>query len=273
MHTFLKVVGWIGLFYLIWCLALFLLQRRMLFPRDVFAPAAESIAPPGPVEVRWLTTAAGRTETWFVPPQEAGSKPAPAVLFAHGNAELIDFNIQEIEPLTREGLAVLLVEYPGYGRSQGSPSQKSITEVMVAAYDSLTADERIDSERIVFFGRSLGGGAVCALAEHRPAAAMILVSAFTSVRALAWRYLVPPLFVRDPFDNLAVLRQYPEPVLLIHGKQDTIIPYDHARRLHKAAPNASLVTFDCGHNDLPPDAQRYWRAIFRFLHQAGIMAG
>lgn len=273
MQVFLKTIGWIALFYLVWCLALFFLQRRMLYPRDVFVPGADFTAAPGHAEVHWLSTDAGRVETWLLLPSIAPpASPAPAVIFAHGNAERIDFNVDEVEPLTRSGLAVLLVEYPGYGRSEGSPSQENITAAMVAAYDMLAADGRIDPGRIVFFGRSLGGGAVCALADRRPPAAMVLVSTFTSVRSMAKRYLVPPLFVRDPYDNLAVLRRYPGPVLIIHGKKDTIIPFDHARRLATAAADASLVAYDCGHNDLPPDPAHYWQAIFDFLQRCGIIA-
>jgi len=272
MPTLLKTLGWIALIYLIWCLTLFLLQRRMIFPREILEPGADAASPPGRVEVQWLTTEAGRSETWLMPPQETGSEAWPAVIFAHGNAELIDFNSAELEPLTRRGVAVLLVEYPGYGRSEGRPSQKNITAVMTAAYDMLAADRRIDANRLVFFGRSLGGGAVCALADRRPAAAIILVSTFTSVRSMAMRYLVPPVFVRDPFDNLSVLQRYDGPVLIIHGKQDTIIPFDHARRLAETASRATLVAYDCGHNDLPPDPQHYWQTIFRFLQRTGIIA-
>jgi pimeloyl-ACP methyl ester carboxylesterase len=268
MHTLLKTIGWIALFYLIWCLALFFLQRRMLFPRDVLPSDMDAAAPPGQVEIQWLATAAGKVETWYLPPRSAGPQPAPAVIFAHGNAELIDFNPPELQPLIHKGFAVLLVEYPGYGRSAGNPSQQSITEVMIAAYDMLIADQRIDADRIVFFGRSLGGGAVCALSIHRPAAAMILVSTFTSVRDMAMRYLVPPIFVRDPFDNRTALQQYEGPVLLIHGRRDTIIPFSHAQRLKKAASNATLVAYDCGHNDLPPDPQHYWQTIFDFLERS-----
>lgn len=272
MQNLLKIIGWIAFFYLVWCLALFLLQRRMIFPRDALAPAMDSIEPPAPVESQWVDTPSGRIETWYLPPQNAGPEPVPAVIFAHGNAELIDFLPSEFEPLTRRGFAVLLVEYPGYGRSEGSPSQESITAAMAAAYDRLGENRRIDPGRIVFFGRSLGGGAVCALSRHRPAAAVILVSAFTSIRSMAARYLAPPFLVRDPFDNRAALRQYQGPVLLVHGRDDQIIPFAHAERLADAAANATLVAYDCGHNDMPPDPQHYWRTIFDFLKQSGIIS-
>jgi hypothetical protein len=77
--------------------------------------------------------------------------------------------------------------------------------------------------------------------------------------------------VRDPFDNFAVLRRYTGPLLLVHGKQDEVIPYSHSKRLLDAAPNARLISYDCGHNDCPPNWQTFWQEIESFLRQAGIL--
>ena len=162
-------------------------------------------------------------------------------------------------------MAVLLVEYPGYGRSAGSPSQSSITEAFVAAYDALIARKDIDASRIVLFGRSLGGGAVCALSIKRPSAAQILMSTFTSARSFAKRYLAPSFLVRDPMDNLAAVEQYEGPILVIHGRHDTVIPYSHGISLHKAARAGKLITYDAGHNDCPPDWEVFWKDIEAFL--------
>ena len=88
-------------------------------------------------------------------------------LFLHTvNGELIDFWPHELKKLNRLGIGVLLVEYPGYGRSNGSPSQKNITEAFTGAYDMLVTRPDVDPSRIVLFGRSLGGGAVCILAAN-----------------------------------------------------------------------------------------------------------
>ena len=118
----------------------------------------------------------GKVDAWFIPPFGGGmAAAAPAVIFGHGNGELIDFWPDKLEGFARLGIALLLVEYPGYGSSAGSPSQDSITQIFVAAYDDLVSRKEIDSSRIVFFGRSLGGGAVCALAQRRHSAALILM--------------------------------------------------------------------------------------------------
>jgi hypothetical protein len=169
------------------------------------------------------------------------------------------------------GVGLLLVEYPGYGRSAGSPSQESISETFIKAYDRLAARQDVDASRIVLFGRSLGGGAVCDLALKRPSAALILMSCFKSVSAFAVRYLAPAFLIRDPFDNLSVVRQYPGPVLVIHGNFDEVVPFSHGRALHAAAPNGKMIAYPAGHNDCPPDWAVFWRDVEEFLRTHGIL--
>jgi fermentation-respiration switch protein FrsA (DUF1100 family) len=156
---------------------------------------------------------------------------------------------------------VLIVEYPGYGIAEGSPSQDSITNAVVAGYDWLRSRSEIDGARIVGYGRSLGGGAVAQLAARRPLAALILESSFTSVRAFARQYLAPGILVRDPFDTLEALATYRRPLLVLHGARDTIAPPAHGRTLAAAVPGATFVEMPCGHND----CERPWAAILHFL--------
>jgi hypothetical protein len=269
----LKFISLILIAYALYCGLLFLLGRHMIFPRHYVAAPAQSDHSPEGVETDWLRMPFGKVETWFLPPQAAPERrPSPAVIFAHGNAELIDFALPEMQLFRELGLAVLLVEYPGYGRSQGKPSQKTITATLCAAYDRLVARKEIDAARIVLYGRSVGGGAVCALAEERPSAALILVSTFTSIKAMASRYLVPGFLVRDPFDNLRTVGAYGGPILLVHGRHDDIIPYRHSERLQQSAPNAELIAYPCGHNDCPPDPVQFRQDVAGFLQRAEIIS-
>ncbi len=258
------VLAGVGL-YVVYCGFLFLIQRSMLFPG-----AGSRIAPvveprPAPAEVIPLKTSFGSVESWYYTPELSSARPSPAVIIAHGNAEHIDTFPADFLRFTELGLAVLAVEYPGYGRSQGSPSQEAITEALVTAYDTLVARDDVDGERIVLFGRSLGGGAVCALAAQRPSAALILLSTFTGIRPLARRYLAPTVLVRDPFDNLDVVRQYDGPVLVMHGTADELIPHTHGQTLSAAARRGRLVDLECGHNDCPPHWDQFWGDISQFL--------
>ena len=272
MHALLKFVCWLLIGYVAYCSLLFLLQRQIMFPRSQIPPSAEYQQNIVGLEKLWLDTGYGNVEAWLIPPSNTETaQPVPAVIFGHGNGELIDFWPQELNKFTQLGMALLLVEYPGYGRSQGVPSQVSITQTFISAYDILVSRPDIDASRIVLVGRSLGGGAVCALSQKRPSAALILMSAFTSARSFAKKFLVPAFLVRDAFDNLSAVANYPAPVLIIHGKHDEIIPFSHAIALHEAAKSGKLVAYDAGHNDCPPDWDVFWRDIASFLKSAGII--
>jgi pimeloyl-ACP methyl ester carboxylesterase len=248
------------------------MQRQIIFPRSqiqAIPPAKDNHLN---IEKKWLDTEYGKIETWFMPPRQGEDEgPYPVVIFGHGNAELIDFWPEYLNNFTRLGTGVLLVEYPGYGRSEGSPSQKAITGVFTAAYDNLISRGDVDSSRIILFGRSIGGGAVCALAAVRPSAALILMSTFRSVRSLASKYLLPGFFVRDSFDNLSVVKTYAGPICIIHGVDDKLIPYAHGDALNREARQGRIITYNSGHNDCPPDWIVFWQDMESFLHEIGII--
>jgi hypothetical protein len=258
----------LALFAVGWLAFLFAVQRTVLFPAPLAAGGDAGLARVGG-ERLWLSHGGGRSEAWLLPAQPPGREPAPLVLFAHGNGELIDHWIREFETLRAWGVWVLLVEYPGYGRSSGSPSQASITGAMIAAYDAVAARPEVDARRIVGWGRSLGGGAVCALARERGLAGLVLESTFTSVRSFARRFGLPGFLVRDPFDSLATVRGFAGPLLVVHGERDDLIPPAHARELFAAAQAGSLHWLPCAHNDCP----RPWAALREFLSTQGLLPG
>jgi pimeloyl-ACP methyl ester carboxylesterase len=232
MHAGLKYTSIILIIYAGYCSFIFLMQRQMMFPRGLIPTPPESAQNIPGLEKIWLDTGFGKVEAWFLPPESnAARHPSPVVIFGHGNGELIDFWPDELNTFTKFGMGLLLVEYPGYGRSAGKPSQESI----------------------------------CALAAKRPSRALILMSTFTSVRSFAGRYLVPKFLVRDPFDNIEVVRNYNGPILILHGKHDGVIPYSHGVKLHAAAPRSSFIAYDAGHNDCPPDWPVFWKDIESFL--------
>jgi pimeloyl-ACP methyl ester carboxylesterase len=270
VKALIKILAGAVCIYAAYCALLFFAQRQVLFPRYMIpTPAAPDLKAMG-IEPLWLETSFGRVEAWYLPPLSA-QKPAPAVIFGHGNGELINYWPNELRRFASLGVGLLLVEYPGYGRSAGAPSQESIAETFTLAYDLLAARSDVDSARIVLFGRSLGGGAVCDLALRRPAAALILMSAFKSVKAFTVRYLAPAFLIRDPFDNLEAVRHYPGPVLVIHGDADEVVPFSHGQALHAAARNGKMIVYSAGHNDCPPDWAVFWRDVEGFLRAAGVL--
>lgn len=223
-------------------------------------------------EVVWLETGFGRVEAWYLPPtrEPPSAGPAPAVIFAHGNNELIDTVPGEFLAFRERGFGLLLVEYPGYGASAGKPSLETVTETFTAAFDSLASRPDVDGGRVIALGRSLGGAAVCALSSRRPLEAIILVAAFADLPSMAHRYLAPAVLVRDRYDNAGALRSFPGPVLVVHGTRDGLIPHSHGERLAEAAPEGRLISYDAGHGDIPPDFGRFWRDVDRFLEEAGL---
>jgi fermentation-respiration switch protein FrsA (DUF1100 family) len=247
----------VGLLVVYWA-ALFVWQRSLLFP----APPVSGAPPrPGDAEVVWIEIGGDSVEAWFLPPLVDARDPAPLLLFTHGNGELIDYWPGAFDEPRRWGLAVLLVEYPGYGRSGGAPSQRSVTGAVLAAFDWARQQSRVDASRIIAYGRSVGGGAATALAGARPVAAMILQSTFTNVAVFARRFGAPGFLVRDRFDNLAVVRQFTRPLLILHGEHDEMIPVSQGKALHAAQPASQLLLMPCGHNDCEPP----WAAIEDFL--------
>jgi pimeloyl-ACP methyl ester carboxylesterase len=240
---------------------LFLVQRSLLFP----VPARASDRNVRGAEVVTLATSSGGVTALLLVPKAAA--PVPLVIFTHGNAELATDWLPVFEEIVPWGMAALLVEYPGYGGTPGRPSESSITDVILAAYHWAAAEPRIDTTRIVAYGRSLGGGAASRLAAERPVAALILESAFTSVADFSSRLLAPGFLVRDRFDNRAALAKYRGPLLVIHGTHDTIVPIAQGRALAGFVPGARFHEIDCGHNDCP----REWPTIRAFLADAGVL--
>lgn len=258
--------------YALWLLAAFAIQRALIFPRSAVAVPSGSEAAFGPVRKHEIEIPGGRVECWFLPGEGAsGEAPGPAAIFAHGNAELIDHQAAVADGYRALGVGVLLCEYRGYGRSDGSPSEAGIVRDFTAAYDWLASQPEVDPGRIVFHGRSLGAGVVCSLSRVRRPAAMVLQAPFLSVASMAARMLVPPFLVRDPFDNRAALDAYEGPVLIHHGVFDEVVPVRHGRALAKAARNARLLELRCGHNDYPVRSPEIWAGIEEFLREHGIL--
>ena len=252
-----------GLLVLYWSL-LFVGQRAIVFPAP---PVAGAPVRPQDAQAVWLQTPTGPVEAWYLRPLRATVNRAPLLMFTHGNAELIDHWPAEFHLPRQWGMAVLLVEYPGYGRSKGQPTQASVTGAVLAAYDWARDQSDIDGDRVIAYGRSLGGAAATALAGARPVAALILESTFSRAQDFARRFGAPGLLVRDRFDNLEGVHRLKAPLLILHGTQDRIVPVAHAQALHAAQPVSELVLMPCGHNDCP----RPWSTIERFLRQHALL--
>ena len=273
------VLAWVGLMA-VGCM----LQERLIFPSH-FAGRPSGETPPG-VEQRWVLhretaypTARkpdARTEWWFVPGRgRSDESPGPAVLYFHGNGEILE----EIHPsrwavYTDRGVSVALMEYRGYGNADGRPGQKRVLADALAMRDAVLGLPEVDGSRLVYHGRSLGGGVAAQLAKREAPAGLVLETTFTSINAMARRYLMPSFLVRHPFRTDVVLEQHYEgPVLIVHGDEDVVVPVSHGRRLAAIAPDrTTYVEFrGDGHNDFPRDFRTYEQVVETWLNDVGLL--
>jgi len=203
---------------------------------------------------------------WFVP-AAADNRCGMTLLFCHGNAGDIGDRLMSIETFHKMGLDVLIFDYRGYGKSSGKPTEEGTYGDVRAAWDHLVKARGIEPDRIVLFGRSLGGGVAAWLATQVAPAALVLESSFTSapdMAAIMFPYLPVRIVCSFKYDNLACVRQITCPVLIAHGKADHTIPYEHGRKLFEAAREPKCFSeIVGGHNDGGLDIDTEYQKVFR----------
>ncbi len=238
--------------------------------RDYRATPADIGLPFSPLK---LTATDGEIlDGWFVP---AGTKRGTRglVIFFHGNAGNIAHRLDYLRMFHDLGLATLIIDYRGYGLSSGRPSEEGTYLDANAAWRHSTQVLGFPAERIVLFGESLGGGVAAHLAvEHRPAA-LVLASTFTSVPDMGaelYPFLPIRLLARIRYDSLGRLSQINCPLLVIHSRNDDIIPFVHGRRLFDAArPPKQFLEIEGGHNEGFVFAREHWvKQLDAFLRPA-----
>ncbi|MBO0855563.1 MAG: alpha/beta hydrolase [Nocardia sp.] len=202
-------------------------------------------------EELWPIAADGtRLNAWFV----RAEQPIAHVLYAHGNAGNIGDRSPVLALLARAGLDVLAFDYRGYGRSSGRPDERGLYQDARAAREALLRQPGVDPERIVYLGKSLGGGVMNELALAHPPAALILMSTFTGLRATAQAVypFIPEPLVPDAFPSLRRIRKLTSPVFIMHGDADELLPVEMGRALFAAAPEPKrlLIYPRAGHNTL-----------------------
>lgn len=246
-----RVLTLIGAGYVALLLAMYFGQSSLLYLPDL--PTRELVASPRDIglahEDVHLQTADGvRLHGWYLPAPDARG----TLLFLHGNAGNISHRLDSLRIFHDLGLAVLIIDYRGYGQSEGRPSEAGLQEDALAAWRHLVETRQVPPERIVLFGRSLGASLAAWLAAHRPSAGVILESAFISVPELAaelYPWLPARRLARLRHDTLEAVARAGAPVLVAHSPDDEIIPYRHGRALYEAAPSArQFLTLRGDHN-------------------------
>jgi len=210
-----------------------------------------------------------KIHAWLLP--VAGARRT--VLVCHGNAGNVSHRLDRaVEMQRRLGVSVLLFDYRGYGRSEGTPDEQGTYRDARAAYRYLTEAKGIPPGALVLFGESLGAAVAVQLALERPAGALILESAFTSIpdMARAAYPFLPPVgpLIRTRYETLVKVPKLAVPLLVLHGERDDIVPLAQGRRVFEAAggPKRFFVIPGAGHNDTyVAGGEAYWRALAEFL--------
>lgn len=218
----------------------FVVMMKLLENQLVYFPAraAESwAAPPDPaVQDVWLTAVDGtRLHAWYLPADADGG----AILLSHGNAGNLSHRGSLMLGLRRHlGRSVLAYDYPGYGRSDGRPTEAGCYAAGDAAYRWLTEDRGHPPNRVVLLGESLGGGVAVDLATRHDHEGLALVSTFTTLpdaAAFHHPWLPCRTLMTNRFDSLAKIGRCRRPVLVVHATADRVVPFGLGERLFAAA--------------------------------------
>ncbi len=206
---------------------------------------------------------------WYLPAEQARG----VVLFFHGNAGNISHRMMSLQIFNRLRLSTFIFDYRGYGESEGRPSEVGTYHDAEAAWAYLVQTRGMDPSRIVFFGRSLGAAVATWLAGRHTPRALIIESAFTSVPDLAAKYypFMPVRWLaRIHYATEDYLKQVSCPVLIVHSRDDDIIPFSHGRRLFEVArPPKEFFEIRGTHNDgFVVTGKRYEERFNRFLADA-----
>jgi fermentation-respiration switch protein FrsA (DUF1100 family) len=247
------IISVIGVFLLL-CGVLYLFQKKLVFhPTHEFAMTPDQIDLPYE-DVYVNVTPNERVHGWYFTANNQDSDTrAPVVLFCHGNAGNISHRLETAAFILSLGADILLFDYRGYGRSDGSPSEANVCADAEACYHWLVDQKSIPPENIVLFGRSIGGAVAIELARKVKCRGVVIESAFTSAAEMGkrWFPFLPIRFLlRYKFDSIGKIGSVPCPVLVTHSPDDEIVPFEMGKKLFAAAKEPKrFVPLRGGHNE------------------------
>ena len=245
----LNIVITVTAAYCVLCLLLFFFQSHLIYFSQI---GREDFVTPQQAGMDYqeikINSAGEELHGWFVPaPQARG-----VVLFFHGNAGNISHRLDYLRMFRELGFSVLIFDYRGFGKSSGEPSEIGTYQDAEAAWNYLVETRRVAPSSIVLFGESLGGAVAAWLAARVKPRAMIITSTFTSLPDLGAKlYPLFPvrLLVRHEYNTRKYLQAATCPVLIVHSREDEIVPFEHGEQLYAAAHEPKqLLEIHGGHN-------------------------
>jgi len=264
-RMFVTIISTIAVAWLAWLALILVFQETFIFPRFI---ANRDVPQQVPDDVESLLRpldGGGHVEAWLLTPDT--DAPAPLLVISHGNAERIDTWIDFARRQRERGYAVLLPEYRGYGRSDGSPTQDSLVSDTAAFIEMASAKDGVDGQRTGYLGMSIGTAVLAQVALERPPLGIVMLVPPARIDSFLWRFAAPSFLMRHPFRTDLAVQQLDVPILICSNAQDHIIPLDHGRRLQELAIDGEYMEFEGDHNVLfsPDEVQRRQEAIDRFL--------
>jgi fermentation-respiration switch protein FrsA (DUF1100 family) len=245
------------------------MENRLLFPTST---AIEWFDPPTTLVVQdtWLQAGGNSIHAWWTEPP--GWTPQQgAILYAHGNGNNLSARGESILRWRNElGQAVLIFDYPGYGKSSGTPNEASCYSSAEAAYDFLVEQKKVPAAEVLLLGSSLGGAMAVELATHRPHRMLILINAFTSFPDMAQKvlpWLPARWLVSNRLDNLRKIKRCGGPIFITHGTADGLVPFSQGERLFAAAPAPKRFFRREGDGHRHPEGAEFFRSVKSFLDE------
>lgn len=248
-------------------------QERIAFPAPRSPlPSPADVGLPGGARIA-VTAADGVTlRGWYLPPAADASRPAPALLWFGGNAETIAGVWPVLAAWRPPEFGLLVIDYRGYGTSDGTPTEAGLYRDGEAAWDALARRADVDAGRIAVFGRSLGSAVALHVALTRSVRAVVLESPLSSAADLRRAHypFLPGRLLRLSLDNVSRARRLTTPLLVFHGADDRVAPPAMGRAVAEAGRARALhVIAGAGHNDtFAVGGQWYRETMTTFLREA-----
>ncbi len=247
----------LGVAYIGLSLVAYFISDKLIFPIRPVSYAKHDLIIELPLENGELIS------TIYLPNEEAKF----TIIYSHGNAEDLGHILPLLKSFHQKGFSVFAYDYPGYGLSEGKATEKSTYDAINAVYEFVTEDLKIPQHSVILYGRSLGGGPTVDLAAREIIGGVILESTFVSAfRVMTHRTLLP----WDKFNNIDKINEIDCPLLVIHGTEDSIVPFWHAHALFNKAktPKQNFWIEGAGHNNIFDFAgNKYWDRLDFFIKQ------
>jgi pimeloyl-ACP methyl ester carboxylesterase len=257
----LVVLAALGVCYVLAGLGLFLFQDSLVFFPQKLESGSQNVKDYKEIETVFRVDGV-KLHGWLVNRGEPG-----LIIYYGGNAEEVSWNIEEFKKM--KDYSTLLLNYRGYGLSQGDPSQELLFKDALEVFDKIAADSGRIAGDIVLVGRSLGSGVAAYVASRRKVSKLVLVTPFDSVKSIACdRFPIFPvdLLLKNPFPSVEYAPEIECPVLILLAETDDVVPRENSMNLaSKIKPKPAVTVIrGSGHNEIQ-DVPEYWKSIGEFI--------